>query len=105
MRLEEWRAKDLRALVPWSLSCAAFTACALALLSPLARARSFPFLVGWLAVGLLTLLAGAQRLPFRLRATLFLCADYAVVLLAAAGSPYPGAIAFARLISDALTAL
>ena len=68
-------------------------------LSPFAQARSVPFLFGWLAVGLLTLLAGAERLPFRPRATLFLCADYAVVLLAAAGSPYPGAIAFAYAVA------
>ena len=99
LRLEEWRARDLRALVPWNLSCAAFTACVLALLSPFRPGPQRPLPFRLARGGPLDPPRRAERLPFRLRATLFLCADYAVVLLAAAGSPSPGAIAFAYAVA------
>jgi signal transduction histidine kinase len=98
-RIEEWRSDALGALIPWNLGCAALSALVLTTLAPWSLAQRSGLVAGWLLVGVLALLAAAHRLPWRLRAFLFLAVNYGVVLLAASSTPHPGAAAFSHALA------
>ncbi len=100
--LSAWRAATLGSLIAWDLACAAFATVLLTVLAAGLPAYRSTLGAGWALVAFLGLLALARRLPWRVRAVLFLCVNYGVALLFSA-SASPGAVAFAH--AAALVAL
>ncbi|HYD40868.1 MAG TPA: response regulator [Anaeromyxobacter sp.] len=95
--IDSWRASTLRPLLAWNLACGGSAALALTLLMAGEPGQRAALAAGW---GLFLVLLGvflAERLPWRIRAVVFLAVNYGVMVVTTADRPT--AVGFAHALA------